>query len=190
MNELLKAMKALFLKQQGSTDDSWAAMESDIKAILSEKIVSDEGAISIPKGVDPDTRAIMQGLIDQNKILMQNVKDLQGTISKEQQDRENAIKLQQERAKAEQQTKVQDAVNKLFKDGKITEAQKGTWLTAYEKDYDTAEKIAADLKSSSGGASPDHKTSVKPSGFNSISGSPLLGAIRKMNDQQYKGDTE
>jgi len=96
----------------------------------------DLSKLDLSKLTNKDVDPVLQAVIEQNKILMQSVKDLQSTLGKEQSDREAAIKAQTDKAKADQLKKVTDAVEKAFKEKRIVEADKAIWTARLTKDFD------------------------------------------------------
>jgi len=93
--------------------------------------------------VSPEMKPILETMSNQNKILVEQVKQLTDTLGAERAAREASAKATQEEAKKAHDKKVSDAVEKLFKDKKIVEADKSKWKTDFETNFDMAERMAA-----------------------------------------------
>lgn len=108
-----------------------------------KELVGDEENLD---DLDDNAKRIIKAMDSKNKALEEKLKTLTDIIQKEKEYRENAIKSEEERLKAEKTKKVDEAVNKLFTDKKIAEAQKEHWRKMFETSYEDANKIAEALK--------------------------------------------
>jgi len=124
--------------------DKEAELTKEIETLLaSEKV--DTGKIEeLLKGAGGNVE-VFKLLIEQNKSLTQAVKDLQTTLSAEASEREKIVKATQERAKADNEKKVADAVDEALKSGKITEAQKANYTNLFTANFDSTKAIVDGL---------------------------------------------
>lgn len=130
------------LKKAGIISDEKAA--DAIKALDAIEEPKAEPAIDPSKVTDPNLKAIVEAMQQQNQILAQQVKDLTSALGEEKTQRDNAIKAQQEKAKKDAEQKVTDLVARAKKEGKIPEA-KVKWLTDFAtKDIVLAEEWVKD----------------------------------------------
>lgn len=94
--------------------------------------------IDTSKITDPVVKQMFDTLNGQLVIVTKQNKDLLDTLAQERQQRENAIKVQQDQAKKDLEKKVTDLVAGALKEGKIPKA-KEDWLKKFaEKDIDGA----------------------------------------------------
>lgn len=81
---------------------------------------------------------VIKSIIEQNNILIQQVKDLQNAIVDEKKFRDEASKNAKEQAEREHEKKIAEALQKALTDKKITEAEKADWESKLKKDFDWA----------------------------------------------------
>lgn len=127
----------------------------------------------------------------ENQSMRADIKALTDTLGKELSEREASAKAQKEKAEKEFKAKVENKVKTLFEEGKITEAQKPQWEKLFSSDFDTTEKLAADLKV----VGKPQKLSDSGSGSGKldetkVSGNPLLAKIQQYNQDAVIQDSE
>ncbi len=138
------------LQQLGlMTEENQTKLSEQLDNIDLDELLNDNepaGGIQLPGNLDSATRGLIEKLIAQNKALAGNIKILKETLAEETKQREAAIKAERERQEKEAKQKIAAAVEKLLEEKRITEADKEIWLNLYEKDFENAEKVAAQLK--------------------------------------------
>jgi len=131
---MFEKIKALLTKLGINIGDK----EAEIKAEI-EKLETDANGIIDLSKIDmskmTNDNPLFKTLIEQNQALIQQTKDLTAALGKETQERENAVKAASEKAKAEQDKKIDDTIKKALQDKKIVEADKEVWKNRLEKDY-------------------------------------------------------
>lgn len=133
-NKLIELLKSLGIL----TDDKIDAVSKELDKLDLDKNPS--GPIDASKITDPGLKAVIEGLQNQNTVLGQQIKTLTDTLTAERTEREKAVKLQQDQAAKDKQTKVTELVAKALKEGKIVKA-KEEWLKKYaEADVTAAEE--------------------------------------------------
>ncbi len=147
---MFEKLKAWFLAHGVTiSSDQETALKTEIEKLEKvnpTKTELDLSKLDLSKFKDDETKKVVETLTNQNTVLTQRVNDLISTIAKEQQARDAATKAAQEDAKKAFDKKVSVAVQKLFDDKKITEAQKEDWKKSFEASFDSASKIAEGLK--------------------------------------------
>jgi hypothetical protein len=144
--------------------------EEELKEIVGEESLDD---------LDDNAKRIIKAMDSKNKALEEKLKTLTDIIQKEKEYRENAIKSEEERLKAEKSKKVDEAVNKLFLDKKIAEAQKEHWKKMFETSFEDASKIAEALEPIEDKQGGTGQISVSPK---IISDKPIMNKIIERNN--------
>lgn len=138
---MLNKILEIFKKHNIAIDDETKKELDSIDVEENKNIVKDKIVI------DSSSDSYVKEILSRNKALEENVKNLSQLIQNEKTIRENMIKETEERMKKEKDEKVKSAVEKLFTEKKITEAQKETWTKLYTNDFESASKISNELKS-------------------------------------------
>lgn len=149
--------------------------EDQLKTEIENSFKDNDGKVDLSKidtsKMDESTKALVSALKDTISAQSNQMKNLEGLISKEQTEREKAVKLQEEQVKRNREAKVTEAVQKLLTDKKITEAQKDAWTKLYQADFESAAKTAEALPAITTGAGKvdpptgtDNNTGIKPTG--------------------------
>jgi len=161
-----------FLKKLGvNTEEKKQEIEEALKTIDDEP----NPKVDPPKSPEPKSDSTID-------ILKQEIAELKTALIEEKTYRDKVTNMQKQKAATEQQAKVDAAVNKLFQDKKITEAQKADWLNLFNKDYEGAEKIAMALPAIQGDGGKKEKDSDAPTKLNTLEqGGNILDAIKKHN---------
>lgn len=81
---------------------------------------------------------VIKAMMDQNNVLIQQVKDLQAALIEEKKFREDAAKTAKEQADKDFEKKIADTIKKALDDKKITEAEKAEWEAKLKKDFEWA----------------------------------------------------
>lgn len=117
--------------------------EKEIEELLEE----DELDMTPPaKQSDDRNDAVVNELKNLVKsVTAENKKLLDELVVIKRKEEENQ-KLVEDKAKNEFKEKVTGKINELLKETKITEADKAHWANLFEKDFESAEKVAALLK--------------------------------------------
>lgn len=79
---------------------------------------------------------LLKTILEQNQALTSQVNNLMKALGDEKTARDNAAKSTEEMLKKEREQKVAGAIEKAFKEKKITEAEKDIWKARLEKDFD------------------------------------------------------
>jgi predicted RNA binding protein with dsRBD fold (UPF0201 family) len=150
-NKIAELLKKLFPDREQEIEDS-----------LKDEVTTEEKPVV--KQVQADD--------DRLSALTAHVKALQDALAKEQTAREAAMQSEEQRVKTERETKVSEAVNRLFADKKITEADKPYWNSLFAKDYESAQKATSILKSVDNTKKENAKTESQTK-----TGNPVLDAV-------------
>ncbi len=136
--KLLALLKTLGLLP----DDKVEAVSKELDKLELEK--KPDTPIDASKITDPALKAVIEGMQSQNAVLGQQVKDLTSMLTAERNDREKAVKIQQDAEKKNKEQKVADLLAKALKEGKIVKA-KEEWLKKFaEADVAAAEEWVKD----------------------------------------------
>lgn len=163
-----------FLKKLGiNTEEKSKEIEEALK------IIDDDPKPKVDPPKAPEPKNDTSNTID---ILKQEIEELKTALIDEKTYREKVTDLQKQKAAAEQKIKVEGAVNKLFQDKKITEAQKKDWENLFDKDFDGTEKIAQALPVIQGKDAKTDKDGETQGKINTLEqGGNILDAIKKHN---------
>ena len=115
--------------------------ENEIKAEI-EKLEKDAtgnidfSKLDLSKLTGDKSDPLLKAVVEQNQVLMQQVKDLMTALGEEKKARDNSVKAADEQRKKDNEKKVADAITKALENKKITEADKDAWKGRLEKDFD------------------------------------------------------
>jgi len=107
------------------TDDKVDSVSKELDKLDLDK--KSDPIIDPSKITDPAMKQVIEALSNQVSILGNQNKTLLDTLNAERSARENAVKLQQDQAKTDQEKKVGTLVEQALKEGKISKA-KEAWL--------------------------------------------------------------
>ncbi|QQS35765.1 MAG: hypothetical protein IPM56_16210 [Ignavibacteriales bacterium] len=159
---MFEKLKALLTKLGFNLEGKETELKTEIEKL--EKTndgIYDFSKLDLSKFKDDGNKELIEAVVNQNKILTEKVTTLLNTIGQEQTQRENANKAAADQAKKDFEKKVDDAVEKLFTDKKITEADKKQWKEDYTANFEMTERFAAKLtppKQLAGKTTADDKT--------------------------------
>ena len=147
-NLLEKVKELLKAKNVEVTDEMEKDLESKIKDVVGDKL--DDQNIDLKKILDDDSgkdnEKVINALIEQNKVLMQNVKNLQATLADENKAREEAKEIAKKQAEKDFDKKIKDRVEKAYKDKLITESEKEGWEKKLKTNFDMADEFLKNME--------------------------------------------